>query len=113
MDEKERVPKLIGKQEVTVSRFMFDDGSYRIKVSGPKIRHATPENTMEFLLNGVAFVSRVVAKFTEDRTGLKTKENVYEYLDRCFNDEGLNGDFKIVWPKNDSDDHFELPPTKV
>lgn len=94
--------RAVARHDVIVSRFLYEDGSIRLKVTGPRIAGATPEDTMEFLVNAVAMVTRVVEKYRDDLDPKEVEETVLECIQQAFENKAYDG-FSVVWPRDDTD----------
>lgn len=91
----------VARHDVVVSRYLYEDGSLSVKVSGPRIPGATPEDTMEFLVNGVAMIARVVGKYRDDLGREQVQEMVIDCIEEAFKNNAYDG-FSIVWPRDDN-----------
>ena len=94
--------RAVARHDVVVSRYLYEDGMVRLKVVGPNIPGATPEDTMEFLVNAVAMVTKVVQKYRDDLDRKEVEEMVAECIEMAFEDNAYDG-FTVVWPRDDID----------
>lgn len=96
--------RIIARHDVVITRFTYDDGSFQLRVTGPHYKSldgqniASPDDTMEFLINGLAFMIGVIRKYRDDLDDEKIEDMVKQSIEDAI-ENNIGAGFDIVWPK--------------
>lgn len=96
--------RVIARHDVVITRFTYDDGTFQLRVIGPRYKTlggenmASPDDTMEFLVNAMAFMIGVLKEYRDDLDADELEEMVKESIEDAI-ENNVGGGFEILWPK--------------
>jgi len=103
MSDNPKNPQVVAFSDVLIRRYIYDDGSVRLKVSGPKFARATCEDTLEFVINAIGLVVSVVKSYRDDLDREEVDTMVKEMVEDTLEAHEFDR-FEVIWPRSGFDD---------